>query len=293
MSTKKFTELDLPESKRWENLTLANDFMFGKVFQDLDLCLELVRLILPELNIERITRHEHQKPAHETMDTKGVRFDVYLHDDKGRIIIVEMQVADNKNLPRRTRVYHSEADLDAMDKNTPKLYKNMPETILIFICAFDPFKLGRHIYTFRNICVEERNLFLDDGASTIFLNTKGRDKDISPELKAFLDLINGKSSDDDFVRRLERRLNYAKQNKYWRQEYLLTEFEWNEAKAESFEEGREEGIAIGEKQGIAIGEERGILKASFDIARSMLKAGFDSMQICALTKLSLDDLKKL
>ena len=49
-----FTEFDLPENERWENLTLANDFMFCKVFEDLDLCLELVQTILPELNIERI-----------------------------------------------------------------------------------------------------------------------------------------------------------------------------------------------------------------------------------------------
>ena len=68
--------LSLPFEQRWENLTIANDFMFGKVFQDLDLSLELVRRILPELNIERITLHERQKSAHETLDTYGVRFDV-------------------------------------------------------------------------------------------------------------------------------------------------------------------------------------------------------------------------
>lgn len=44
-----------------------------------------MKLILPELNTERIILHEQQKSAHETIDTRGVRFDVYLHDDKGRI----------------------------------------------------------------------------------------------------------------------------------------------------------------------------------------------------------------
>ena len=82
----RFNELILSEEERWENLTLANDFIFGKVFQDMDLCLELVRLILPELNIERVVSHERQKFLRETLDTNGVIFDIYLRDDKDRII---------------------------------------------------------------------------------------------------------------------------------------------------------------------------------------------------------------
>ena len=50
-----FDESYLPEEERWENLTLANDFLFGKIFQDPDLCLKLVRIILPELKIERVS----------------------------------------------------------------------------------------------------------------------------------------------------------------------------------------------------------------------------------------------
>ena len=34
------TGLNLAKEERWENLTLANDFMFEKVFQDPELCLE-------------------------------------------------------------------------------------------------------------------------------------------------------------------------------------------------------------------------------------------------------------
>lgn len=188
----KFEEFDdsyLPEEERWENLTLANDFLFGKIFQDEDLCLRLVRLILPELNIERVFIPVLQKSLHETFDTKGVRFDVYLRDDKDRIINVEMQTAKNDNIMKRTRAYHSLIDLDAMDRQKVKRYGDMPDVIVIFICGFDLFKKGRHIYTFRNFCVQERDLALEDGATTIFLNTKGKADDVSIELKSFLDLV--------------------------------------------------------------------------------------------------------
>ena len=249
-----FDESFLPEEERWENLTIANDFMFGKIFQDPDLCLHLVRLILPELNIERVSFPVLQKSVRETFDTKGVRFDVYLYDDKDRIINVEMQPVKRDDLMKRTRAYHSLIDLDAMDRQNVKRYADMPEVIVIFICGFDLFKLGRHMYTFRNFCVQERDLMLDDGAATIFLNAKGKADDVSPELKAFLELVNGRSSDDEFVRELERRLSYARQNKNWRQIYMLGKFE----KQANIDEGIERGLKQGLKQGLEEGRKLGL-----------------------------------
>ena len=270
MDAESFMNSLLPEDERWENLTLANDFMFGKVFQDESLCLELVRLIMPELKIERIVMHELQMPAHHTMDTRGVRFDVYLRDDKGRIIIIEMQVAKQGYLFRRTRAYHSIADLDAMERSRAGRYDAMPEVIVIFICAFDPFDLGRHIYTFKNVCMEERDLVMDDAATTIFLNTKGKDNVVSPRLKAFLEFVEGQGcEDDDFVKRLEERLAYAKQDRFLRQEYLLTRYERNENR----EEGRKEGQAT--------------------IVRHMRNTGMTNEQISATTGLSLEEVSKL
>ena len=189
----------------------------------------------------------------ETFDTKGVRFDVYLYDDKDRII-KEMQPVKRDDLMKRTRAYHSLIDLDAMDRQNVKRYADMPEVIVIFICGFDLFKLGRHMYTFRNFCVQERDLMLDDGAATIFLNAKGKADDVSPELKAFLELVNGRSSDDEFVRELERRLSYARQNKNWRQIYMLGKFE----KQANIDEGIERGIKMGLKQGLEEGRKLGL-----------------------------------
>ncbi len=45
----------------WENIGLANDFLFGKVMKDPKLCLEMLRRALPELDIERIEYVESQK----------------------------------------------------------------------------------------------------------------------------------------------------------------------------------------------------------------------------------------
>ena len=183
---------------------------------------------------------------------------MYLYDDKDRIINVEMQPVKRDDLMRRTRAYHSLIDLDAMDRQNVRRYADMPEVIVIFICGFDLFKRGRHMYTFRNFCVQERDLMLKDGAATIFLNAKGKADDISPELKAFLELVNGKSSDDEFVMEIERRLTYARQNKNWRQEYMLGKFEKQANIDEGIELGRKIGLKLGLEQGLEQGRELGL-----------------------------------
>ena len=35
----RFNALNLPADRQWENLKLSNDFLFGKVMQDIELCI--------------------------------------------------------------------------------------------------------------------------------------------------------------------------------------------------------------------------------------------------------------
>ena len=282
--------LSLPFEQRWENLTIANDFMFGKVFQDLDLSLELVRRILPELNIDRITLQERQKSAHETLDTYGVRFDVYLHDDKGRVIILEMQIANVKYLAKRSRAYHSATDLDARERKKYKRYEEMPEVYVIFICDFDPFGLRRYVYTFKKFCCESKELALEDGTSTIFLSTKGQDKEVSSKLKAFIDFVGGKSSDDEFIQQLEHRLMYAKHNWKWRRNYVLDTLERNSLIYDIRKQGIAQGIVLGKEQGIVLGKEQGRIETVEDTVRLLLEHGMNTEQIESI-KASLLNMK--
>ena len=45
----------------WDELGLSNDFLLGKIMQDPEICREVLRRILPQLNIERIEYPELQK----------------------------------------------------------------------------------------------------------------------------------------------------------------------------------------------------------------------------------------
>ncbi len=50
----------------WEELGIANDFIFGKVMRDSILCKELLQSIFPDMEIERLEYPEEQKSIDKT-----------------------------------------------------------------------------------------------------------------------------------------------------------------------------------------------------------------------------------
>ena len=126
--------------------------------------------------------------------------------------------------------------LQMIDKG--QSYKKLNPSYVIFICQFDLFHMGRHIYTFENICREDKNISLGDGAVKIFLNADGKMDDVSRELKAFLDYVAGKKSEDVFVNKLEEAVKAAKKNREWRREYMTLLMR----DQENIEKGIEKGI---------------------------------------------------
>lgn len=205
----------------WEKLNIANDFIFSKIMQDSQLCKKLLQRILPKLKIDHIEYPETQKTIRPDIDAKSIRLDVYVTDSKCNVYDIEMQVATSEELPKRTRYYQSLMDMQLIDKG--QLYKKLKPTYIIFICPFDRFGKGRHIYTFENICREDKDIRLEDGTTKIFLNAKGTMDDVSPELKAFLDYVAGKKPADPFVDELEEAVKNARKNREWRHEYMTLE----------------------------------------------------------------------
>ena len=120
---------------KWEELSISNDFLFGKVMQNPELCRGLLQRILPDLKIARIEYPELQKSIRMDMDARSVRLDVYVKDEKETVYDIEMQVSGTKELPRRSRYYQSMIDLQLIDKG--QLYDELKRSYVIFICPFD------------------------------------------------------------------------------------------------------------------------------------------------------------
>ncbi len=226
----------------WEELSISNDFLFGKVMQNPELCKELLQRILPDLKIDHIEYPELQKNIKQDIDAKSVRLDVYVKDEKAVVYDIEMQVSNTKELPKRSRYYQSMIDLQLIDKG--QYYNELNRSYVIFICPFDAFGKGRHIYTFENICKEDGSISMGDEAVKIFLNAKGTMDDISKELKAFLDYVAGKKPVDSYVEKLEEAVKEAKKNREWRHEYMTLLMR------------DQENQKIGEKRGEKNGEKK-------------------------------------
>ena len=154
----------------WEGLTLSNDFMFSKVMRDKEICRETLEILLDK-KIGEITYIDNQKTIDINYDAKSVRLDVYV-EDENRIYNIEMQVVNKKDLAKRSRYYQGMIDLNAIEKG--EIYRDLKESIVIFICKFDPFGEGLSKYTFENICNENKELYLKDGTSKVFFNTKDK-----------------------------------------------------------------------------------------------------------------------
>ena len=126
----------------------------------------------------------------------------------------------------------------------------MKQSFVIFVCTFDPFHIGRHVYTFENRCVEDPNLPLNDGTQKIILNTKGIFDDVRPELKRLLNFIDGRQPEDSFTQDLSKAVESAKRNEKWRHDYMTLQMAYDEKYREGLETGIQQGIERGIEQGI-------------------------------------------
>ena len=201
-----------------EELAITDDFMFGAVMGDPKYCKPLLEIALG-VRIRRIEYPELQKAINERYGSKSVRLDAYVEDDAGTVYDVEIQTADKKNLPKRTRYYQGMIDLHILEAGED--YSALRRSFVIFICTYDPFGKGRWVYTFENRCLEDFGIALGDGATKIILNAKGRVGEISADLKALLRYANGSAPESAYTRALENAVADIRKDEKWRVEYMM------------------------------------------------------------------------
>ena len=51
-------------------------------------------------------------------------------------------------------------------------YKALNDSFIIFVCLFDPIGSNRAVYTFENICVEDKRIPLRDGTKKMIQTVK-------------------------------------------------------------------------------------------------------------------------
>ena len=199
---------------------LADDYIFNKVMLDYDICLEVLRRILPDLHIKKIKLPNNQQEFAVAPDAKAVRFDIYTTDEQGNHYDIEMQVADHHNIAKRIRYYQTASSMEAYDKGQP--YEQADDSYVIFFCNFDPFQLGQQRYVLHKHIDEIPEQIIEDGQTDILFNVPSLRHDVDPKMQAFLDMIAQRKVEatDPLVVKLKERMAIVKRNRKWRSEYM-------------------------------------------------------------------------
>lgn len=262
-------------ARKFKDLTIRDAFMFAAVMSDPEICRRVIELALG-IPISEVHIQTEKTMAYHS-EYHGVRLDVYAADADRTRFNVEMQVTLQKFLPKRSRYYHDQIDMDALLAGDS--YENLPDTYVIFICDFDPFGDGLYRYSTRTFC-EETSKPVNDGIETVYLNAHGKNRDSIPdELLQFLDYVKdtGRTENvfatDPFVRHLQNTIDAIKQNRSMEERYMLLE--------EMMRNEKQEGIQQGSQQ-MLVQCLVDFLEAKFSVSDTMVKKIESETDICKL-----------
>lgn len=229
------------------------DQVFKHVFgRDKELCRRLIELALDE-QIADVEFVEAQKESKDIEKPGGTYFDVLATTSDGEMIDVEMQADSIPGVLQRARLYSGRLTQEVwsryVESENSYDYSKMPRIAVIFVCDFDPLGAGLRRYTGKMRYSGAADV--DDGATIVFLNSRGSGDDIPADLAAFLtyaasgQFVPGTSA---FVDGVARRVATVSAEAGFREGFMdLREKLWWE-KQKGIEEGETRGRAEGAEE---------------------------------------------
>ncbi len=246
--------------KKLEELNLLDNFLLGSMMTHPEygekVCKQLLQVIL-QRNFEKLTVFPQKVYFGSDTDLHGAILDVYLEETEDDEVTVYDMEAERDNdekavlaLPKRVRFYH--AKMDSRSLKAGEDYSALKKVIIIMIMPFDPFGLNRMMYTIKNCCIEEPAMPYEDGATTIFLYTKGKvgiPSEALQELMAYMEDSTINNVKNEMLHELHNMVEHVKHEEEVSVKYMrMMESESylrNMGREEGLEEGLEEGRRIG------------------------------------------------
>ena len=235
----------MEERKTLRELTIKNNFMFGAVMCDEEICKEFLEMVL-QIPIERVEVSKEKSIVYHP-EYKGVRLDVFAKDEHHTHYDVEMQATRNPAIGKRARYYHSQIDMELLLSGEE--YAKLPNSYVIFICDFDPFGKKKYCYTFANQCLEDKDLNQQDGAVSIFLSTYGEnEKEVPERMVNFLKFVRADLEDsekdfkDAYVKKLQESIRHVKESREMEERFMLFQEMLRDERAEGKAEGKAEAV---------------------------------------------------
>lgn len=236
--------------KSLQSLNMLDHFWFDESMEDETIHKSVLEIILGE-KLQLLSKVESEKEFRTSPLLRSIRVDIYSMDDMKRIFSSEAQKQNNGNLPRRSRYYQALIDSSLLEPGCID-FNALNDVFLIVIAPFDLFGHNKYKYTFQYQCQELSNLMLGDGATRIFLNTRGtNDDEVSEELVQLLHYMECSTDEQaslssPTIQNIHKRIKRIKSSEEVGVRYMQA---WEEKVMER-EAGRQEGIEAGRREGI-------------------------------------------
>ncbi len=245
--------------------SMRDQFMFNTVMENKEFLRELLRRVLPKVPMDELNFIIREAEYGKGGVRKRIRIDVCAEDGK-RVYLVELQLEMSRFPVKRGRYYLSSVDANLLKQGED--YQDLKDVFLIVITTEDPFSHGLTAYTFRNTCLETKEI-LDDGRTILYINCRGKNLKEYPELVTFCEyILNDTVGTDEFIQMIDEQVKRNNEDNRWQEERMQWEAElmeerrqgFLEGKKEGLEEGRKEGLEEGRKEGLEEGERKGLKK---------------------------------
>ena len=272
MTNQKYSNAEIQEII--DNIPIVDDILFTTVISNEEIARSLLEAIL-NITVTKITRIERESQRSEVSNLRGVRFDIYIENDKTAYDI-EIQTSDNGDLPKRTRFYQVKNDIHMLRKGE-KHFSKLKKSYIIFICTFHPFEnsdTNECIYTFENIClINNKIIKLKDDAYRVFVNSEcDLNKIKNNNLKAFIELIRDgfhTNTESPLTNKILNEMDRVKRNEGWRTNYMTQK----ERDLDMMHKGEQEKC--------------------IQMVRGMLDNNININIISSISKLSIEEIKEI
>ncbi len=145
---------------------LMDDDFMSKCLENAPECIELIlQIILGKKDLKVVTA-QTEYPI-KSLQGRGVRFDVFARDSKGREYDIEIQRANKGAEPKRARYNSSLMDANALKSGED--VDKLRDTYVIFITENDVMKRGKDAYSYQRR-EDDTGECLGDGTHIIYVN---------------------------------------------------------------------------------------------------------------------------
>lgn len=268
-----------------EELTLANDFIFGEVMRQPENVKPFLEAVL-EKRIAEITYIEKQQDIKDGFELHGIRLDISLEDSEKTQYAVEMQTGQAYDLERRIRYYQSSLDRRTLEASDS--YRNLKDSYVIFVCTDDYYKRGLALYKRQSVIEGAEDIIYEDGSHAYILNAQFTVPNISKPALEFLQYINARHnklpfdvSGSEYLARIDQAVEDIKSDDRKVERFMTLAAKLEDIRYFALQEGEEKGRAEGERD------------AKIQLAKRLLQKNFPLDEVAEVCVLDLDEVKRI